>query len=59
MAKRIELNEEQMSQWAELLNLLADLTRAVIAGDAALVELSKRALVRAGWTVEIKNGGAS
>jgi len=59
MSKRIELNDEQMSRWAELLHLLADLAKAVIAGDALLIELAHSELVRAGWIVEIRNGGAA
>lgn len=59
MKNRIELSEEQMSRWAELLNLLADLARGIIVDDPGFIERAKQALARIGWSVEIRKGGAS
>lgn len=58
--KKNELDEKQMARWAELLNLLADLARAVIADDADAIRHAVSELRRTGWNVSIKSsGGAS
>ena len=57
MAKRIDLDEKQLDRWAELLNLLADIARAIIAEDSASVVSACDSLKRAGWMVSIRKGG--
>lgn len=59
MRKKKELSEKQLAHWAELLNLLADLARAVIADDAASIRAAKSELAKSGWSITIEKGGLS
>jgi len=56
MRKKKDLSEKQLACWAELLNLLADLARAVIADDTASIQAAQSDLAKCGWTVTIEIG---